>query len=98
MRILILGADVRDVYAWTTKGYEERVTIRKEIFKNPADSQVRNYLTSLNRPVYLFIEEGYSYDFLKEVEVDRIPKNFDKKNPLVFHNDKQRVYNINFSK
>lgn len=89
---------IKDVYAWTTKGYNERVKIRENIFRNPADSNLIDYLNSLHRPIYLLIEDGYTDSFLRGVENDEITEDFERNFLLVFHNDKQRIYSITFSK
>lgn len=89
---------VRDVYTWTPKGYEESATIRKKRLDNPADLQGQGYLATINSEAYLLIDEGYSDGFLKGVWSWQNTRKFDKENPLVFSNDKQRIYGINFSK
>jgi hypothetical protein len=85
---------VKDVYAYLLPEYEERVRIRDRIFRDPEDAEVKKYLASLKRPVYLLMETGYDDPLLKGVAFDGIPERYSKDFTLVFHNEKQKVYRV----
>ncbi|HDH05632.1 MAG TPA: hypothetical protein ENH01_07960 [Nitrospirae bacterium] len=87
---------IKDVYAYLLPEYEERVKIRKQFFKNPQSAEVKQYVMSLNRPVYLLVEEGYEDPLMKGVEFDNVPEYPGLPFVLVYRNDKQRVYRLQF--
>ncbi len=87
---------IRDVYAWTTSGYEERVKMRKYIFKDPDNPELVRYLRSLNRDIYVLIENGYGDEYLRDVIFDELPSNNYKIYNLVFSNKRQKVYRLNY--
>ena len=89
---------VKDVYAYLLPEYERRVSIRTQLFKNPKDAQVKQYLAVLNRPVYLLVDDAYNDPLMKGVEFDQVPEDSSEEFKLVFQNDKQRVYNIRLNK
>jgi hypothetical protein len=82
-----------DWYTLPSPEYKKRVSIRKKLFTNPADPEVRDFFASLNRPIYLLVEDQLPPVYLK----DEIFKNFPE-NPegflLVYRNERQRVYHI----
>jgi hypothetical protein len=64
--------------------YAKRLSIWEKFFEEPQNLQARNYFTSLKRPVYLLVEDDF-YGF---------SENLKKEFPLMFHNDRQKVYLI----
>jgi len=58
---------IKDVYTFISPDYEHRVRIRKKLFKDPGDPLVVEYFSSLNRPVFLLIEEGYDDSLFKNI-------------------------------
>lgn len=89
---------IKDVYAWTTSGYEERVKMRSYIFKDLSNPELLGYLKSLDRDIYILVEDGYRDDFLKDTIFDELPEN--KNNGkiffLVFKNMRQKIYHFNY--
>ncbi len=88
---------VKDVYAYLLPEYEGRVEIRTQLFENPGNIKVKKFLTSINRPVYLLEEEGYEDPILEGVELDRVPEDSDEELRLVFQNDRQKVYRVEYN-
>lgn len=81
---------------WYTLPYSEykrRVKIRRKLFANPADPEVRNFFTSLNRPVYLLIENQLSPIYLRD---EIFKDSFEGLDGflLVYQNEKQRIYRV----
>ncbi len=64
--------------------YAKRLSIRKELFENPQNPKVRIFFASLKRPVYLLVEDDFN----------ELPENLKNEFPLMFHNDRQKVYLI----
>lgn len=81
-------------YTTSNTEYAIRVSIRERLFKNPHDPQVIDYFTSLNRPVYLLVEENLPDYFIVEARFKPFPANLGEPFVLVFQNTKQRVYRI----
>jgi hypothetical protein len=82
---------VRDWYTSSNPEYVRRVTIREKILLNEKDPDVRNFLKSLNRPVYLLVEDKLPSMYL----TDKIFNNFPDDQEgflLVFRNELQRVF------
>jgi hypothetical protein len=82
---------VKDWYTLPNPEYIKRVSIRQKVLSNYNDIDVRNYFTSLNRPIYLLVEEKlppmyYTDEIFNNFPDD--PEGF----ILVFRNEKQRVY------
>ena len=88
---------VKDVYAYLLTEYEERVNMRKRFFEDPKDPQARQYIASLNRPVYLLIEDGFEDPVMEGVEFDIDPEGLGEELKLVFQNDRQRVYRVDYN-
>ena len=88
---------IKDVYAYLRPEYKERVRIREQFFKNPGNTEVKQYITSLDRPVYLLVEEGYEDPLMKGVKIDQVPEKPGEEFLLVFKNDRQKVYRIQYN-
>ena len=71
-------------YVMTNPEYRKRTLMREKLFKEPENPEVSSFFESLNRPVYLLVEG----------EFNELPENFKKEFPLMFHNDRQKVYLI----
>ncbi|RJO61039.1 hypothetical protein C4544_03825 [candidate division WS5 bacterium] len=84
---------IKDVYAFMSPEYKDRVRVREQLFENPLNPRVRQYLSSLNRSIYLLIEE-IDDPLLEGVVFDRVPINSVESFLLVFETDRQRVYKI----
>ncbi len=86
-------------YTVSNPEYEKRVLFREKLFDNPEDQSVIDFFASLNRPVYLLIEDNlnesrfYVEDRFKSFSVD-----MGKEFVLVFQNEHQRVYHIRLNK
>jgi hypothetical protein len=85
---------IKDVFAWTSQGYEERVKMRKYIFNDPDNPELIKYLKDLNRDIYILVEDTREEDYLKDVIFDEIPHSNDKIFKLVFNNKKQKIYHL----
>jgi hypothetical protein len=86
---------VKDVYAYLLPEYEVRVRIRKLFFEDPENAHVKQFFASLNRPVYLLVEEKYKDLLMEGVEFDHVPENTGNALLLVFQSDRQKVYKVN---
>jgi hypothetical protein len=82
---------VKDWYTSSHPEYMRRVGIRQKLLLNHIDADVKNFFASLNRPVYLLVEDKLPPIYL----TDKIFNNFPE-NPegflLEFSNNRQRVY------
>lgn len=87
---------IKDVYAYLLTEYKERVNMRKLLFEDPKDPSVRQYIASLNRPVYLLIEDVFEDPVMAGVEFDIAPEGLGEEFLLEFKNEKQRVYRLEF--
>jgi len=72
--------------------YKRRIQFRKELFLNPVDPKAIDYFSSLNRPVYLLVEEKLPENRFVEPVFKQFPDNPGKPFSLVFSNGRQRVY------
>ncbi len=79
----IFVIDYKD-YTMNFPEYTKRLSIWEKFFEDPQNLQARNYFTSLKRPVYLLVEDDFN----------ELPENLKKEFPLMFHNDRQKVYLI----
>ena len=84
-------------YTMSNPEYAKRVRFREKLFDNPKDPEVVDFFRSLNRPVYLLVEENLRDVFLVEDRFKHFPENPGEPFELKFRNDKQRVYLINFN-
>jgi hypothetical protein len=86
-------------YTVSNPEYKTRKRMREKLFKDPGDRQVVDYFTSLNRPVYLLVEEGLDKSkFLVEKRFEHFPSDPGKGFQLVFSNSKHRVYQIRLNR
>lgn len=88
---------VKDVYAYLLPEYERRVKIRAQLFQNPGSAQVKQYFAAINRPVYLLVDDVYNDPLMKGVEFDEVPDDSGEEFLLVFKNDRQKVYRIQYN-
>ena len=79
-------------YTTSNPEYAKRVWFREKLFENPKDPLAVDFLKSLNRPVYLLVEENLSDRFLVEDRFRNFPENPGDPFVLLFRNDMQRVY------
>ena len=70
------------VFTMVFPEYTKRLDISEEFFEEPRNPKVRNFFASLKRPVYLLVEDKFN----------ELPENFKNEFPLMFHNDRQKVY------
>ena len=88
---------IEDVYAYIYPEYKNRVAMRDKLFNDYKNPQMIQYFASLNRPVYLLLEEGYPDPLFVDIKFDQIPENATEEFVPVFRNDRQRVYLISYS-
>lgn len=75
--------------------FRERVRLREMLFENPADTEVTKYFSSLNRPVYLLIDNKLPDGrYPVESRFNTFPEDPGQRFLLVFRNEIQRVYLI----
>lgn len=82
---------VKDWYTFNNPEYKKRISIREKLFVNYSDHEVRDFFKSLNRPVYLLVEDKLPPMYLTEKifhDFSDDPEGF----LLVFSNKRQRVY------
>jgi hypothetical protein len=82
---------VEDWYTLPNSEYIKRVIIRQKVLTNYNDSDVRSYFLSLNRPIYLLIEEKLPPMYYTDKIFNNFPDNHEGF-LLVFKNERQRVY------
>ena len=84
-------------YTVSNPEYAKRILFREKLFENPEDQSVIDYFSALNRPVYLLIEENLNEGrFFVEDRFKHFPDDPGKPFELVFRNDKQRIYLLQF--
>jgi hypothetical protein len=79
-------------YTTSNPQYAKRVEFRNKLFENPGDPEVFKFFDSLNRPVYLLVEDNLPDRFLVEQRFENFPKNPGNPFVLLFYNNRQRVY------
>jgi len=82
---------VKDWYTVSNPEFRKRISIREKLFVNYSDHEVRDFFESLNRPVYLLVEDKLPSMYLTEKifhDFPDDPEGF----ILVFSNKRQRVY------
>ena len=89
---------IKDVFAYVSSEFNERTIIRELLFSDPRSDRVHEYLMALQRPVYLLEEDIYGDPLLYGVTFNRRPQHSDEIFQLVFSNDRQRVYKINYNR
>lgn len=82
---------VKDWYTFSNPEYTKRVSIREKLLMNYSDPEVRGFFNSLNRPVYLLVEDKLPPMYLTEKIFHDFPDN-PEGFLLVFSNKRQRVY------
>jgi hypothetical protein len=86
-------------YTISNPEYAKRVEIREKLFATPEDPQVIDFFNSLNRPVYLLVEDKMEEDrFFVENRFKHLPVNLGKRFVPVFQNDRQWVYLVSVNK
>lgn len=86
-------------YTVSNPDYAKRILFREKLFENPEDRSVIAFFSELNRPVYLLIEDNLPENkFFVENRFKQFPENPGWPFVLKFHNDKHRVYFIDFDK
>jgi hypothetical protein len=83
-------------YTTSNPEYAKRVLFREKLFSNPGDPDVAEFFKSLNRPVYLLLDENPRDIFLIEDRFVNFPEDPGRPFELKFQNGKQRVYLISF--
>jgi hypothetical protein len=81
---------VKDWYTYPNPEYTRRVNMRQKLLLNYDDADVRNYLASLNRPVYLLMEDKLPPEYITDEIFNNFPEDL-KGFLLVFRNKHQRV-------
>jgi hypothetical protein len=82
---------VNDWYTYTNREYINRIKIRKKALSDSNDTGVSRYFKSLNRPVYLLVEEKLPSLYFTDDIFNNFPDN-PEGFKLVFSNKRQRVY------
>ncbi len=88
---------IKDTYALIHPEYKNRMDMREKLFHDYKNPQMIQYFASLDRPVYLLVEEGYADPLFEDVKLDQIPEKASEAFVPVFSNDRQRVYLISYS-
>ena len=57
---------VKDWYTVSNPEFKKRISIREKLFVNYSDHEVRDFFESLNRPVYLLVEDKLPHMYLTE--------------------------------
>lgn len=101
----VAGISERNLYVikdtdYTTSNpeYAKRVNFRDKLFNTHNDPVVIDFFTSLQRPIYLLVEENLPYPFFVEDRFKHFPENPGEPFKLLFRNDKQRVYIVQNNK
>ena len=84
---------IKDWYTLPNPEYTKRVSIREKLFVNHSDPEVESFFKSLNRPVYLLVEDGLPPMYLEDKIFHDFPDN-PEGFLLVFKDKKQRVYMV----
>lgn len=85
-------------YTVSNPEFAKRVFYREKLFKSPEDQAVIDFFSALNRPVYLLVEKDAPENYKIDVRFEHFPENPGKPFKLVFQNERQRVYQIQFSR
>ncbi len=83
-------------YTTSNPEYAKRVRFREKLFESPDDPRVVDFFTSLNRPIFLLVEENLPYRFFVEDRFKHFPENPGGPFILLFRNDRLRVYLVTF--
>ena len=82
-------------YTTSNPEYAKRILFRERLFEDPDGPGVADHFISLDRPIYLIVEEGLEH--LAEKRFKDFPEDPGKPFVLVFRNDRQRVYQIKYN-
>jgi hypothetical protein len=82
---------IKDWYTFSDPEYIKRISIREKLFMNYPDPEVRDFFNSLNRPVYLLVEDELPLIYLTEEMFHDFSDNHEGF-LLVFRNKRQKVY------
>jgi len=85
-------------YTTSNPEYAKRIMFREKLFDNPKAPSVAEFFISLNRPVYLLVEEDLPDRFLVEDRFKNFPENPGEPFVLLFSNERQRVYLVQNNK
>ena len=86
-------------YIVSNPEYAKRILFRNKLFENPEDTSVIDHFNSLNRPVFLLIDDSLDRTrFFVEERFEQFPPDLGKQFVPVFQNEKQRVYHIRLDK
>ena len=86
-------------YTVSNPEFEKRISFREKLFEDPEDRAVIEHFNSLNRPVYLLIDDRLDRDkFFVEERFEQFPPDLGKEFVPVFQNERQRVYHIRLNK
>jgi hypothetical protein len=88
---------IKDVYAYVSPEFNERATIRELLFSDPRNNKVQEYLMTINRPIYLLEEDVNNDPLLHGITFDRRPGDAPDIFKPIFNNDRQRIYEINYT-
>lgn len=81
-------------YTTSNPEYARRIKFREKLFETPEAPEVRNFFDSLNRSVYLLVEDNLPNRFSVEQRFENYPEDPGKPFILLFKNNRQRVYHI----
>ena len=82
-------------YTVSNPEYVNRVSIREKLFDSTDDKSVTDFCSTINRQVYLLIEDNLDEDkFFVEDSFKPFPDDPRKGFLLVYQNEKQRVYHV----
>ena len=77
----------------------KRISFRNKLFEDPEDRLVIDYFNSLNRPVYLLVDNSLDRArFFVEERFEQFPPDLGKEFVPVFENEQQRVYRLSLNK
>ncbi len=80
-------------YTTSNPEYAKRIKFRERFFENPKDPSAADFFRSLNRPIYLLVEEDLPDDrFWVEERFKPFPEDPGEAFNLLFRNERQRVY------
>ncbi len=86
-------------YTVSNPEFAKRVLFREKLFENTDDPAVIEFFSKLNRPIYLLIEDNMDESrFFVQDRFKPFPMDMRKEFSLVFHNERQRVYQISLKK
>lgn len=85
-------------YTVSNPEFAKRILFRNNLFEDPEDRSVIDHFQSLNRPVYLLIDDSLDRSrFFVEERFKQFPPALGKEFVPVFQNEKQRVYRLSLN-